>query len=125
MAIEVALGSHENVCEVLGMLDIIESTRFQDLPDMWHDRTLRAMDYHPGPPERAADYLLYDPWIRQKIGRQTAWSCVSATRVAPDDVVPGWVHDDETVDGTLRDESRDFIRYTYGDNKQPASWLFS
>lgn len=41
MAKAVALGSRAHVREVLEMLDIIESTRFQDLPNTWRDRTIR------------------------------------------------------------------------------------
>lgn len=40
MAMEVTLGSRANVRKVLEMLDIIESTRFQDVTDVWRDQTI-------------------------------------------------------------------------------------
>lgn len=65
MEMEVALDSDAKVREVLEMLEIIDSTRFQDLPDAWRDRKIRSIDYHSGPIGRGADYVYYDPWRRE------------------------------------------------------------
>lgn len=73
MAMEVALGSRPNVREVLEMLEKIESTRFQDLPDGWIGRTLRVGDYNPGRTRRGAYFVFYKPWLRRIIDSQTAW----------------------------------------------------
>lgn len=54
---EVALGSRANVREVLEFLEIIESTRFQDLPENWPNRTTRSVDYQPGLTERGRDFI--------------------------------------------------------------------
>ena len=48
----VALGSESNVSEVLELLEVVESTRFDEFPREWRDRVthieVRAIDYHPG-----------------------------------------------------------------------------
>lgn len=41
MEMHIALGSREKVGEVLELLEIIEKTRFDDLPSTWCDQTLR------------------------------------------------------------------------------------
>ena len=47
-----ALGSESNVDEVLELLDVVEATRFDDLPSSWRDRVKfnhrRPIDYHSG-----------------------------------------------------------------------------
>lgn len=53
IAIELSLGSRVNVCELLGLLDVIESTQFSSLPDTLPECTHRAIDYHPGTMEEA------------------------------------------------------------------------
>lgn len=73
MVMEVALGSRANICEVMEMLDVLESTRFQSLPGAWSDRTSRSIQYYPGPTGRWADYVLNDPWIRHKIDDNIVW----------------------------------------------------
>lgn len=47
MDMEVVLGSRANVCELMKMLEIIESTRLEHLRDAWRDRTFRRDDHHP------------------------------------------------------------------------------
>lgn len=61
MEMETALGSRANVHEVFELFIVIESTRWDLLPQALHDDTNRAVDYHPGPRARGADYFSYDP----------------------------------------------------------------
>lgn len=56
MAMKVALGSRVNICEVLQMMDIIESTRFQCLPEALRDWTISFINYHRVLAGRGADY---------------------------------------------------------------------
>lgn len=95
MAMELPLGSRANVRELFEMIEVIKSTRFQDLPATWSDRRSLALDYHPGRTERGGDFLYYDPWSRQKIDEQAAASRASATRVILDDLECCWVHKKE------------------------------
>lgn len=90
VAMEIALGSRANVCKVLKMLDIIQSTRLQDLPRAWHDRKFRAIDYHPGRTGNGADWVYYDPLECRNISPQLAVSPANTTRVIPDDFIVGW-----------------------------------
>ena len=48
MGMAVPPRSAANVRELLEMLDINESTRFESLPDSWSERVSRSVDYHPG-----------------------------------------------------------------------------
>lgn len=73
MAMKVPLGSSANVRKVLEMLETIDSTRLQDLPDGWRDQTIWSIYYYPGTTRLYAD-LYYDSWGRDKIDQKTAWS---------------------------------------------------
>ena len=48
MNMEIPLGSTANVRELLEMLDVIESTRFEALPSSWNEPVSRSIDYRPG-----------------------------------------------------------------------------
>lgn len=61
-----------------------------------------------------AYYVLYDPWTPCKINDQTTWSRVTATHVVPDDIPPSWVHNEEDVERTPRNESYDYNGYIQG-----------
>lgn len=89
------------------MLEIIESTLLQDFPDVWCDRKIRSIDYHPGPTGHGTVYVHYYQLTREKIDRQTTWSPSNDTRVVTDDLPPGWIHDDADIDRTPRDKSCD------------------
>lgn len=89
MAMEVVLGSHSNVRKLLEILEVIESTRFDTIPNAWNCRTSRACDYHSGRYAQGGDFVYYAPLSRRKIDQQTAWSRVAATRVTPDYVPTG------------------------------------
>lgn len=115
MAMEVPLGSHANARELFAMLEVIESSRFQDLPDEWSDRGSRELEYDPRRTERGGDFLYYDPWRRQNLDEQTATSRASATRVVPAELECGWVHEDEGTERIPRDASRDYVPYSYAD----------
>lgn len=53
----------------------------------------------------------YDPWERRKIDANAAVNRASATCVVPEGMSFGLVHEDEDVERTPRDESRDFNGY--------------
>lgn len=38
MEMKVPLGSRVNACELFEFIEVIELTRFQDVPDSWSDR---------------------------------------------------------------------------------------
>lgn len=78
MKMRVALGSRASVRTLLELLEIIESSRFQDLPDSWRYRTLRSVDYHPDRMGVGGEFSNYNPWRRQKIYEQTAMSRAAA-----------------------------------------------
>lgn len=80
MAIEVSLGSNASVRELLELLEVIESTRLQDSPETWRDRTSRSINYHRGRSEHGGDFCYYDQWSLQKIDQQTANYRAAATR---------------------------------------------
>lgn len=44
MAMEVSLSSRANVCELLELVDVIESTQVSSLPDTWRKRTYQTID---------------------------------------------------------------------------------
>lgn len=46
-----------------------------------------------------------------KIDKETAWSRSAATRVAPDGIPPGWIHEEKGVECTPPDKSRDVNAY--------------
>lgn len=111
---EVALGSRMNVSKMLEMLESIETTRFQDLPETWRYRTPRSVYCNPVLTGRGSDFVYYDPWRRQKIEEETASSSAVTTRVVPDNLSCGFTHVDEDVDRTPRDTSHDYVPYAYG-----------
>lgn len=113
MWIKVQLDSHANARELLEIFEVIQSFRFQDLPDTWSDRGYRALDYDPGHTENGGDSLYYDPWNRQMIDGQTATSRASSTRVIPYELECGCVHKDEDTERTPRGASRDYVPYSY------------
>lgn len=113
MVIDVYLGSRATLREVLERLDIIYLTKFQDLPDTWHDRTNRFI--HPGPKGHDADYVYFDQWPREKLDSQNAWSGSNATRVVSDDNQAGWPHYDAGMEETRRNTAGDYDAYRYGD----------
>lgn len=69
---DVPPGSCVNVRKMFHMVDIIDSTRCRELPDVWRVKTILFIDYHPLPAYRGADYVSYDPWRTKKIDRQNA-----------------------------------------------------
>jgi len=115
-AMATALGSESNVDEVLELLDVVEATRFDDLPDAWRDRVThnpnRRVDYHSGcrnpVSDIGADFCYYDPWQRVKVSREVAENRAAAVRVTPDNIPSGWEHNEDTDDRPPRDASRDF-----------------
>lgn len=98
MAMEAALGSRADVLKALEMLEIIEWTRLQERLDSWRDRTICSNDYHPGSTGRIGDYIYYDPWRREEICRQMAWSRSNVTIVVADYIPLGWMNDDLNVE---------------------------
>lgn len=72
MAMEVKLSSGSNVCEVLQIIDFIESTRFHPIFNAWRCRTSFMCDYHPGWSTQGGDFVYYDPCSRPQIDQLTA-----------------------------------------------------
>lgn len=66
MRIIVALCSLPNVREVLKLLDVIESTRLNTMPEMWRQRQLRAIYYHLERTRHGGDCIYYVPCHRQR-----------------------------------------------------------
>lgn len=108
MSLAAPLGSRDNVRELSEFLEVIESTRFDSLPATWNCRPNRAVDHHLGGSEASADFFYYDPFLRRKIDEATAKSRAAAYRVIPDDIPVGWDHEEEDVERTRRDTSRDY-----------------
>lgn len=111
---EVQFRSRANVCAVLKTLKIIQSTPFQELSDVRRDRTIRSVEYRPGPIVLGNEYVLKDLWSREKISSQTFWSPQNGTRVFPDYIPPFSVHNDVDIERTPRDKSHDYDSCTYG-----------
>lgn len=60
----------------------------------------------PERPDTGQITFLYDPWTRRKMDEQTVCPRATATRVVPEDFLSFWVHDDDDVERTPIDESR-------------------
>lgn len=110
MEMKFALGSHANVREVLDLLDVIEATTLDNIPETWRQRQFHAIDYHPGRTGHGGDYIYYGLCRRQKIDETPARARAEATRGMPDDLGSGCVRRDEDVERTLRDYSRYYYR---------------
>ena len=91
------------------MLDVIESTRFESLPDSWSERISRSVDYHPGRNGPGGHFLYYDPFERQNVSEPVAPSRAASARTCPINVLLGWVHNDGDTERTPRDARLDFI----------------
>lgn len=57
MEMEVLLGSHTHFCELFEILEVFESTQFQDPPDAWSNRWSLALYYQPGRTECSDEFL--------------------------------------------------------------------
>lgn len=53
-----------------------------------------AVYYHPGRTGTGGDFIYYVPLMRMKIDGQTARSGPAATRVFPEDMPIGWLHEE-------------------------------
>lgn len=67
MALAVPFGSRENVCKLMELLKVIESTRYDLLPTVWRNRKNRAVDHHLSRCEVGGDFVYCDPFGRRKI----------------------------------------------------------
>lgn len=99
---------------ILEMLESMDSNLFHELLDVWCDRTIISIDCNPVATGCVDYYFYYDPLRREKIYRQAALSRSNATVVLPDDLLTGGILDDEDVERTPFDTSRDADAYTYG-----------
>lgn len=106
----VAIGLRSNEPEILEMLEVIESTRFEHLLNAWHKRTFHTVDYHSGWPRLDGDFVYYDPWPRRKIDKCVANLRAITTRYVPNEVATGWEHVENDFDGPTRDESWDYLQ---------------
>lgn len=79
MDMEVPLGSRVNVRDVLEMLDVIDSTRFQGPPNSRRDQTSRSFYYHPGLAGRGAAFVYYNTHRRQNFCVIVVPHCRSGT----------------------------------------------
>ncbi len=67
------LGTEDNQAELRGMLDIIEGTRFEELPSSWTSRggnlrgNRRTAGLCLGRRGGGADFVYYDPWAKRKL----------------------------------------------------------
>ena len=104
----VPLGSAANVREILEMLDVIESTRFESLPGSWSERVSRSVDYHPGRSGPGGDFFYYEPFELRKVSEPVALSRAASARTCPINLLPGWVHNDGDTERTPRDARLDF-----------------
>lgn len=66
------LGNQENVDELHRLLDVIDSTNFNQLPESWRQRGERMHDYSPGRVGPGADWMYYDPWARRTVTEAVA-----------------------------------------------------
>lgn len=99
------LGSSANVCEELELLDVIEATNYDIMPDTWLGRQSRYIDYHSGRFGRGYDHIYYDQLRRQKIGETSARVRAEATRVISNDLECRCIHPQEVVERTILDDS--------------------
>lgn len=111
MEMEVALGSRQNVHELLELVEVIDLTGSKALPNVWRCRTSWTCDYHSGRAGTGGYFVYYDPRTRCKSDQKTARSCAAGTNVKPDDVQTGWKHEKNDVPYTLRDASYDSYRH--------------
>lgn len=115
VGMSVALWSNANIREVLELLDDIEETRFEQLPQLWQRRSHRAINYHPGRKGPRADCVYYEPFKRQKLCRHAAEARASAARFVTEYLATGWSHDDKDFERTPRDVSCDCVSYADSD----------
>lgn len=92
-------------------------------PDGWRYRTSRSIDYHSRPTAGSVEYMYYDNWRRKRVDHQTTHNGASTARVMPNDLPPGWIHDDLDIERPPRDTSPDDDSYTYGSAAPPHSTL--
>lgn len=107
-SMEVSLGSHANVRELLDFSDVIEATDLTTVSEPWQDRQLRDIDYHSCRTERIGDFFHYDAFLREKIDENTARARWAETRVILEDLECDSVHVERDVDRTRCDGTRDY-----------------
>lgn len=64
--------------------------------------------------------MYYDPWRREKADRQMVRNRASATRVLPDDLPPGCIHENNDIETTPCDTSREYYAYTNVSDAPPT-----
>ena len=109
------VGDDMGRAEVLELLEVVESTRFDEMPRESRDRVThienRAIDYHPGRRSQTQDlgsyFVYYDRWRRVKVSVRIALERPAAVRQVPDDLPSSWEHN-EAGSRDPRDVSRDF-----------------
>lgn len=74
------LGSQVNVNEYVDLVKVIESTCFAALMMAWCSRGTRAPDRSPGRVGPGADFVYYDPHLRQCVARSVAQAGAARVR---------------------------------------------
>lgn len=85
-------GSYDNIHELLEILDVMKSPKFEEFPNAWREQITRSADYHTDWIGPGGDFLYYDPWLCRKIDAQRTKSRAAVTRVVPDHVPMVWFH---------------------------------
>lgn len=106
----IGFGSLANVGKILELSEIIESTRFEQLPSSWRGRTSQTVDHHLGRTGAGSDFLYYDTWKLRNIDEMAARSRVSASRIGRNDVNVGCVHDEDEKLRVPRDTGCSSVR---------------
>lgn len=103
------LGYRCNVDELLEILDLIASRKFEALPNAWREQTTRSVAYHGGQIGRGGNLLYYYPWCRRKIDAQAAKTRTDTIGVVPDHGFIASVHVENDLERTRRQPTYDHV----------------
>lgn len=105
VAMSAALGSRANDQECLELFEIIESSRREQLPQSWHERTSWSVDRHHSCTGTGGDFVYYDSWQHRKIVEVAAHSWASASSIVQNNVNMEW----DDMSRLPRDTSYNFV----------------
>lgn len=95
---------------------------FNTLPEYLRDRQSRAIDYYPGRTGRVGDFVYCNPIPRHKVYDASNRIRADATRIVSDDLECGWVEQEEDVERTLCEDTRDYYVSYWWRHSQFHAW---
>lgn len=121
MAKKVELGSRSNVCDLMELVNVVETTQCSSPPSTWYKLMYRAIYYHPGPVDERADFVFSDPLKRRNIDQHNATIRASTKCVVSEYMSFSWCHEEKDIERTPHDQSRDLNGYVRMNDSLP--WM--